>query len=106
MVQFSLWVSKVFGVNVLQVFPVRGHSFSQCDTNFGLVKSYVKKEPTITTAKPYLEAMVHARKNPPITVVFDKSLIKDCSAALEPMFFKNHTGWNNNFRKQSYVQIK
>ena len=106
MVQFSLWVSKIFGVNVLQVFPVRGHSFSQCDRNFGLVKSYVKKEPTITTTKPYLEAMVHARKNPPFTVVFDKSLIKDWSAALEPMFLKNPTGRNNNFRIQSYVQIK
>lgn len=42
-VSFCSWLAKVHKVEVTHVFPVRGHSFGQCDRNFGLFKRKVKK---------------------------------------------------------------
>ncbi|KAJ4451884.1 hypothetical protein ANN_03362 [Periplaneta americana] len=38
-VLFCMWFPKVFHVDIRHIFPVRGHSFSQCDRNFGLIES-------------------------------------------------------------------
>lgn len=53
MVKFSAWVSKYFNVTVEHLFPVRGHSFSQCDLNFGLVRKKEKNLEVVSTSKPY-----------------------------------------------------
>lgn len=37
MTKFILWFAKVNDVDVMQMFPVRGHSFSTCDCDFGLI---------------------------------------------------------------------
>lgn len=46
------------------MFPVRGHSFGQCDRNFVLMKSGIKKQTEIETQEPYLENISLCRKIP------------------------------------------
>ena len=82
MVSFCLWCSRVFNVEIIHLFPVREHSFGQCDRNFGIVRSYLKKEETISTAKKYLEAMVLRRENPsPFNVIMDHPIIENWTAS-------------------------
>lgn len=108
MIKFCSWFSKVFDVEILQLFPVRGHSFTQCDRNFGLVRSRIKKREVIGTAKPWLEAMVHARQNPsPFQVIMDRNLIKKWDESLEPLFIDiQKSAKILNFTIMKYVMIK
>lgn len=43
MVKFGMWLAKKFNVNIRHILPVRGHSFNQCDRNFELLRSSLKK---------------------------------------------------------------
>ncbi|KAJ8878439.1 hypothetical protein PR048_019017, partial [Dryococelus australis] len=61
--RFCSWLANLY-ISVLELFPVRGHSFSQCNRHFGLVKSRLKKKTMTTTAKYYLEATVLCRQMP------------------------------------------
>lgn len=107
MVKFGMWLAKKFNVNIRHIFPVRGHSFNQCDRNFGLVKSSLKKKEYIGTAKPYLEAIVHCRQNPsPFNVVMDRTLIKNWTESLEELFLKKPKTKGLVFNIQQYVQMK
>ena len=84
--KFCSWFSRVHNLSIVQLFPVRGHSFSQCDRNFGLIRASIKKREIIGTAKPYLEAMVLARKKSPFIVEFNAELLKDWEASLNSFF--------------------
>lgn len=108
MVKFCSWFSKVFGVEVLQLFPVRGHSFSQCDRNFGLVRSKIKKTEVIGTAKPWLQAIVEARQNPsPFQVIMDRDLIKQWDVCLSSYFVDiSRSAKKLKFTIMKYVMIK
>ncbi|KAJ4444733.1 hypothetical protein ANN_06530 [Periplaneta americana] len=78
---FCMWFAKVFHVDIRHIFPVHGHSFSQCDRNFGLIKRKTRNLETVTTAKPYLEA-------------------------LTSFFLKYSVTKGSVFRIQKYVQLK
>lgn len=43
MTYFGLWFAKKSSVDILHLYPVRGHSFCQCDRNFGVYKNAIKK---------------------------------------------------------------
>lgn len=87
MVRFCSWYSQTRGVKLVQLFPVVGHSFSQNDRNFGLVRSKVKKREVIGSAKPYLEAIILAREKPkPFTLIMNRELLKDWNASLKSLF--------------------
>lgn len=106
-VSVCMWLSRMFNVTITHLFPVRGHSFGQCDRNFGIIKSAIKKEETVPTAKKYLEAMVCCRKNPsPFVVTMDKTLIKSWSDALSPLFMKRPCSKGQTFAIQKYVLLK
>jgi hypothetical protein len=45
-----------------QYFPVRGHSFLQCDRNFGTVKRKIRRKDRIYTPEEYNE-MIRIAKN-------------------------------------------
>lgn len=62
--KYCSWFSKTNNLLMLQLFPVRGHSFSQCDRNFGIVRNFIKKKEVIGSAKPWLEAIALSRTNP------------------------------------------
>lgn len=105
MAAFCLYLARVYNVTIHHLFPVRGHSFSQCDRNFGLIKSVLKRQCVITTGKSYLEAMVTCR-NPPFEVSFDSSLIKNWKELLDLYFLKHPVTKGRSFKIQQYVQIK
>lgn len=106
MVSFCLWFSRMFDVKIIHLFPVRGHSFGQCDRNFGLIRSYLKKEETISTAKKYLEAMVLCRENPsPFKIIMDHTLIKNWTEALSVFFMKHPTSKGKQFTIRKYVKM-
>ncbi|KAJ8891122.1 hypothetical protein PR048_010636 [Dryococelus australis] len=54
MVKFCARFSYDFGVEIFHLFPVCRHTFTQCDQNFGLVRSKIKKKGKTGTAKPWL----------------------------------------------------
>ena len=84
MTSFCSWLARVYEVEVTHLFPVRGHSFGQCDRNFRLIKSKLKKVETISTALPYLSAMVQCRTYPLLfEVCMDRTLIKDWKSGLK-----------------------
>lgn len=35
---FCSWYAYAFGLQITQMFPVRGHSFGQCDRNFDEIR--------------------------------------------------------------------
>lgn len=103
---FCSWLARIFNVSILHLFPVRGHSYSQCDRNFGLFKGFIKKKAVITTAKPYLEAMVLCKKTNPFQVLFDGNVMKDWGTLLSEYCFKNPQSKTTAFKIQSFVQLK
>lgn len=92
----------------MQIFPVRGHSFSQCDRNFGLIRNEVKNAEVIGNPKPYLSAMVLCRKNPcPFEVIFDNELLQNWEPFLTNLFKKKPESRNKvPFTILKYVIIK
>lgn len=105
-VSFGCWFAKVYNVDITHMFPVRGHSFSQCDRNFGIFKTLLKKKEVITTVKPYLESMVLARSSNPFIVTHDKTLLKDWNSAFNTLACLPPVCKGRKFKIQSYVQMK
>lgn len=105
MVAFASYLARVFGVTIRHIFPIVGHSFSQCDRNFGLVKSCLKKKQTITRGEPYLEAMSSCR-TPPFEVLFDASIIKQWSTLVNRYFSRTPKCKGTVFGIQKYVMLK
>lgn len=40
--RFCSYLAKSLNVEVMHIFPVRGHSFGQCDRNFRVIRNYEK----------------------------------------------------------------
>lgn len=55
-------------VPVIQVFPVRGHSFSTCDRNFGTYAKVLKRMEVVESPEDYVSAIQMSRE-PPFTMV-------------------------------------
>ena len=107
MLRFCLWLSITFRVEVVHMFPVRGHSFGQCDRNFGLIKSKLKNKPQIETPELYLESIVECRQNPsPFKSVNDPSLIYNWDKAILQYFLKTPVSRDNVFKVQQYSILK
>lgn len=108
MTKFTSWFSRVHNVDVMQLFPVRGHSFSQCDRNFGLISNAIRKKEVIGNPKPYLTAMVLCRKNPmPFEVLMDPTLLHDWEPFLNNFFIKKPVSKRKiPFTLMKYVIIK
>lgn len=105
--KFCVWFAKVHNLEVVHLYPVRGHSFSQCDRNFGLVRNKVKNKEVIGSARPWLEAIVTSRANPsPFDMIMDKSLIKDWESALAPFFLKEPLSKNKKYTIMKYMMMK
>lgn len=55
--------------NIVQRFPVRGHSFLDCDRTFGLFKRSIKKADRIYHPMEYVELMVNSNSKISVKVV-------------------------------------
>ncbi|KAJ8887593.1 hypothetical protein PR048_013810 [Dryococelus australis] len=63
-VKFCAWLSKLLSVNIIHIFPVRGHSYNQNDRNFGLYCQVMKKIECIENPDQYFKVMAECRSNP------------------------------------------
>ena len=105
-VMFCTWLSKSFGMEVEHIFPVRGHSYNQCDRNFGLYGTLTKRVENIEVPKQYLALMKECRQKPmPFEVLMASHLIKDWSTALKSVFNKVPQAKGYKFCIQKYVRI-
>ena len=64
MMRFCSWLSKLYHVDIIHLFPVRGHSFGQCGRNFRVMKSTIKEKEEIELPQGYLEKIIMLRGNP------------------------------------------
>jgi hypothetical protein len=55
--KFLIWASIYFKVKIIQVFPVRGHSYCVCDRNFSLFSKSVKNIEIIETPEEYVKEL-------------------------------------------------
>lgn len=75
--------------NIIQRFPIRGHSFLDCDRTFGLFKRRIKKVDRIYHPMDYVQLMANAKSNITVKVVQTKD-IKDFNKWW-PRLFKKTT---------------
>lgn len=106
MVMFSTWLAKSLNMPIEHIFPVRGHSYNQCDRNFGRYSILLKSLETIETTEQYLNIMSSARSHPsPFKVVMASYLIEDWNKGLQSFLSKLPTG-KNRFGIQQYVKLE
>lgn len=55
-------LAKEENISITQVFPVRGHSYCQCDRNFALYSRVAKKTETIETVDEYVSIIQGSKK--------------------------------------------
>lgn len=107
MLKFCSWLTKSLKIPITHMFPVRGHSFGQCDRNSGLMKTHIKKKSVIETDDIYFEAIRNCRENPsPFELVNDKSLLLNWDKAFTPYFYKTPKKNGSIFGIQKYCIIK
>lgn len=109
MLKFCSYLAKALGIEVIQLFPVCGHSFGQYDRNFGQkYSSHVfKKAEEIRVPQPYLDKILTCRENSsPYMLVNDTSIMYDWTSALALYFHKVPKSKGNTFGIQKYPIIK
>lgn len=106
MTRFCSFFARLHNIEITHLFPVRGHSFGQCDRNFGLMKTRIKRLATVETPMIYLTEMVQCRSHPsPFEVLFDREVIRNWETGLHNCFKKSPTCKMETFKIQSYVWI-
>ena len=73
-------------IKITHIFPARGHSYCQCDRNFGLYSRQVKQTETIETADEYVDIIKNCKKESKFIV--KECEIKDFGQHLNGMFTK------------------
>lgn len=107
-VMFSTWLASSLNVTIEHIFPVRGHSYNQCDRNFAKYSKLLKNLETIETAEDYFHIMSSSRKNPsPFNVIKASSLIENWNIGLKNFLSKNPISkTKTQFTIQQYVKLK
>jgi hypothetical protein len=49
-------------IKIIHIFPIRGHSYNVCDTNFALVSNKLRKKPVLETPNDYLKIIEKIKK--------------------------------------------
>lgn len=107
MVKFCLWVAQTFNVHVIQLFPVRGHSYNVADRNFALIRRKTKKFENIYGRSQYVKIMKTARReNGPFKVVDAANKIKDWSGYLNALFTIPKSKKRGKFMISKYCRMK
>lgn len=76
-------LSSALNVEITHILPVRGHSYCQCDRNFGLYAEKRKKMGRIETPQQYFDLIEKARDPPFIVVKNLKDILIDFEKAVE-----------------------
>jgi hypothetical protein len=105
-VKFCSWMSRKFNKEFSHVFPVRGHSYNQCDRNFGLYGKLKKRVENIPTAHQYVSILETCREKPfPFEVINGGNLVCDWTKELNPMFHNVPKARGLKFGIQKYVKM-
>lgn len=106
MIRFCSWLSAKFNKTVTHLFPIRGHSYCQCDRNFGNYGTILKKCEKIETPNEYLAVMRKARATPsPFEAEMSAHILEDWDTALEPLCLKTPKLKGCTFTIQKYVKL-
>lgn len=104
--RFCAWFSCVYNVTIKHILPVRGHSYGQCDRNFGLYGNMLKHVETIESAEQYIGIINKSRDKPKaFEAKMASYLIEDWSSALDPFFLKKPKSKGKVFRIQKCVSM-
>ncbi len=55
MIRFAVFLSIYLEIEIMHIFPVRGHSYNICDTSFATIGREFKKLPVIEVPHDYLD---------------------------------------------------
>ena len=84
---------------------MRGHSYSQCDRNFGIYGKKLKME-SVYSKEEYVQVLQKCREKPqPFQVGDGSEIIKDWKTNLMDFFFPKPKG-KYPFQLQSYVRMQ
>lgn len=106
LLRFCSFLSKMYDVEIIHVYPVRGHSYGQCDRNFGVVRSSFKKKDIIETPELYYDRIIKCRQNPFNFELVTDATIYDWGVALTNFFLKMPTNKDVKFKIQQYTILK
>lgn len=106
-VKFCTFFAMKYGLEITHIFPVRGHSYCQCDRNFGLYGKKLKRKQKIESPEEYLNIIRTARSGPkPFKAKLSGNLIKNWSASLSEFYGKTPKLKKTTFSIQKYVKLK
>jgi hypothetical protein len=83
--RFCSFIAITFNLKVVQIFPVRGHSFSICDTNFAILGRKIKSVEKIEIPEQYINYLNEQKK---FKVKHGK--VFDFENFLKPYFAQKH----------------
>lgn len=105
-VKYCTWLAEKLKIRITHIFPPCGHSYCQCDRNFGLYGSILKKKKIVSNPEEYLEIMRSARKSSsPFIAELSSNLLQSWNVALGEKFGKTPTLKRNKFTIQKYVKL-
>lgn len=102
MLMFCSFLAVKFKVKVTQLYPVRGHSYCQCDRNFGAYSNVLKRTARIATAAEYDQIIASKSE-----IIRGYELLRTWSSSLQVYFteYKNITSKKTPFRIQQYCRL-
>lgn len=104
---FCSWLAMTLAIPVVHFFPVRGHSFGQCDRNFGVCGRKIKTEEKVHTLTKYIDILSTARENPsPFIIKNGAHIAKKWSEGFKTIMKKKIISKQNSFKIQSYCRLK
>lgn len=103
MMMFCSFISMKFKVKVTQLFPVRGHSYCQCDRNFGAYSNCLHRTARIVTSAEY-DTVISNKSE----LIHGFGLLKSFSLSLEEFFkdYKSLSSKDKPFRIQKYCLLQ
>lgn len=100
---FCSFLSIKYNVKVTQLFPVRGHSYCQCDRNFGAYSNCLHRRARIVTSSEY-DAVISNKSE----LIHGFGHLKSFSLSLEQFFkdYKSLSSKDKPFRIQKYCLLQ
>lgn len=106
-VRFCTWLAEILKVDIIHIFPVRGHSYCQCDRNFGIYGSILRRVGVVESHFKYIEIMKEARQNPkPFEAEMSSHLLEDWFTELNSNYQKSPKLKNHKFSIKKYVKLQ
>lgn len=107
MATFCSWLAMDQEITITHIFPVVGHSFGQCDRNFGVYGNKLKKEEKIHNVNKYLDILAASRTNPsPFLLKNGTNSLKNWSKEFENVLKYNIKSNKTAFKIMSYCRIR